>query len=273
MKEFLANKKVLIMVVAVLLIAGITVGAVIFAGGDNSGDPDKSQPQGGQKAEAIINLNDYVFLSYHGRDGQGEIDCVVLGSDLIQKLHKYTVGLYDDKSLKNTVYGDNNHGIRVFSFVNKEKFDTLSNGDVVHFTWEVNERGLRLLKEQVPGVKFVWEDFDDVVSGLEGVMELDPFSDDNNMVRIDCDTEESKVSGQAILTDWQLYIRCVGSIGTYRGVKIEVDTLGHEGYWKNGDQVKITILDSDEYILEEIGVVLTAKTGYVTVDWLKEPKE
>jgi hypothetical protein len=274
---------------AIALIATMSVGLLTGCGGNKTPSdtetPVQNQQQSNQKVEKTINLNDYIKVSFDGRDGQGHVNwnydgwdgeesyLCIYGEELAEKLAKYTIGLYDRSSLKSTIEGKDNHDISVFMVVSSDEAYNLSNGDAIHFTWKINERGLRLLKEQVPGVNFVWEDFDAVVEGLEGVREFDPFNCDGMEAFIDFTYGEGgRLSGQATMSNWEFLVERVGD-GSYGRVDIEVDEMGHTGAWKNGDQIKVTITSSDEYILEEFGVKFTTKTGVITVDWLDEPNE
>ena len=283
-------KKIFKTGLAIALIATMSVGLLTGCGGNKTPGatetPVQNQQQSNQnnnKIEKTINLNDYINVRFNGRDGQGSVSWnysgwegeesyfCIYGDELAEKLAKYTIGLYDRSSLRSTIEGKDNHDISVFMVVSSDEAYNLTNGDVIHFTWKINERGMRLLQEQVPGVKFVWEDFDAVVEGLEGVRQVNPFDCEHYEAMVDFEYGEgTRFSGGAYMSNWELLIERVGD-GSYGHVEIEVDELGHTGPWKNGDQIKITITSSDEYILEEFGVVLTEKTGYITVDWLEEP--
>ena len=281
-------KKIFKTGLTVLMIASMAIGLLTGCGGNTNtpgGDktPVQNEQQNNQKVEKTINLNDYVQVRYRGRDGEGYVDNNHLGNgpedtyitistrELANALSKYTIGLYDVSTLERTLKGSDNHDIDPFFVQSEQSENSLSNGDTVHFTWKVNERGLKLLKEQVPGVNFVWEDFDDVVNGLEGVREFDPFNCEGMEAFIDFTFGEGgRLSGQATMSDWEFLVERVGD-GSYGRVEIEVDEMGHTGAWKNGDQIKVTITSSDEYILEEFGVRFTTKTGVITVDWLDEP--
>ncbi|WP_231365168.1 hypothetical protein, partial [Escherichia coli] len=88
----------------------------------------------------------------------------------------------------------------------------------------------------VPDVEFVWEDFEDVVHDLEGVIQINPFESSNEAF-LDFNYTCSRFSGEAYMENWSLLIERRGD-GSYGQVEIEVDEMGHTGPWKNGDQIK-----------------------------------
>ena len=227
------------------------------------------------EVKKTVYLKDYAYISLYGMDSDGQLSSAYIdSSSLINDIFMHTAGWYDSYTLKKTLQGMDNHNIQVFTLV-ADKDSDLSNGDVINFHWVVNERGLRLLQEQVPNITFDYSDFSYEVTGLEGVIEIDPFADLENGIKenvhIDCHVSESELSGSAVIDDWGISLRHVGR-GTYGSVEVVVDTMDHTGYWSNGDQVKITIVSSDEDILEKFGLILTQKTGIYTITFLREPQ-
>ena len=243
--------------------------------GENNGtseDPQQTGPQVSfptQEDSLVVNMNDYLTVDFDGRDGRGYASCRYDDYLLLVDVYPFIVGMYTEYTVSNTLEGDDNHQFPVFTPVDDGK--ALTNGDTVHIHWEVNERGLMLLKQQLPNVEFKFEDTEVTVEGLEGVITIDPFNVERG-AHVNCTIENSSISGQAILSDWRFSIRRQGD-DTYSDVNITVDEMGHQGYWSNGDQIKITINETDEYLLEEFGVILTTKTGIVTIDWLDEPTQ
>lgn len=226
------------------------------------------------KGKYEFNLTDYVeFYQIGVAEGQTSVRAYVNTDDIAKKLMKHTIGWYDKESISRTLEGNDNHRIPLVELVytgennyfNYEAFG-LSNNDVLTYDIVVNERGLRLLKTQVPGVEFVWEDsVEYVVSGLEAaVVEINPFDDERCEFWLYFDG----ASGSATLYDSDVVLHDRGSNGSaVHSIKFELDEMGHEGYWKNGDQVKIVIAESDEY-LAEIGYKLAQREGVITIDWL-----
>lgn len=271
-------RKVLIIIMTVLIIGALITGCGTKEKSDSQKDFEN---QGESEAidEIVINLNDYIDFRYGGRNGQGYISEVWLGDrsddatkELIEDLNRYTVGMYNENTLYTTLGGYDNHEKPPFEVSPVNAGGNLSNGDKVSIVWKINERGLRLLQQQVPKVKFVWENFEDEVYGLANIIEVDPFDRESYNAYIGSRSEDDCISGETIITEWYVELRETGTV-SYREVNIEIDTMGHVGPWSNGDQVKITITEDDDYLLEEFGVVLTAKTGIVTVDWLQTEGE
>lgn len=229
-----------------------------------------------EKKVYTLNLTDYIEFYYVGTaEGQASIRAYMNCSDTAKKIAKYAIGLYSSDTITNTLEGDDNHNIPVVELVytgDSEMFNNeifyLKNGDVLNFDIVVNERGLRLLQTQVPGVEFVWEDsVEHTVSGLEAaIIEIDPFNDESCEFWLYFDG----VSGSATLYDSNVVLNDRSSNGSAcRNIKFEMDEMGHEGYWKNGDQIKIIITESDEF-LANIGYRLTQREGIITIDWLPE---
>lgn len=235
--------------------------------------PEQTRPQVSyptQPTSLVVDMNDYLKVSFGGFEGKGYAWCRYDDFHLMADVYPFIAEMYTEGTVGRTLDGDDNHEIPVFTPVYDG--ERLSTGDVIRVYWEVNERGLMLLKQQLPNVEFVYEDTEVTVEGLESILTFDPFNCDWGDAHLDAEAEGSDVSGQAILSDWAFFIRMRGHGNSFFGVKVTVDELGHQGYWSNGDQVKVTIHETDEYLLEEYGVILTTKTGYVTIDWLTEPE-
>ena len=144
-----------------------------------------------------------------------------------------------------------------FEAVATSPTENLKNGDIVTWTYEINEEKFERLKSYVKGIEFVIEDGSLVVEGLEpDVIEVNPFETQ------DCLSIEF-VRDDLSLGNYSIMDRR-GNGSEYSGIEIEVDTTGHEGTWSNGDQVKIKIISSPE-LLEEYGYILTTYEGYITI--------
>lgn len=228
------------------------------------------------KATYTLNLMDYAeFYQIGVADGQASVRAYIETDDIVKVLTKHTIGWYDYETLERTLEGRDNHQIPLVDLVyagDRDNFNyevfALSNGDVLKYDVVVSERGLRLLQTQVPGVEFVWEDtVEYTVSGLESsIVEIDPFNDERCEFWLYFDG----VSGKATLYDSDVVLSDRGSNGSaVYSIHFELDEMGHEGAWKNGDQIKISITESDEY-LAEIGYKLIQREGIITIDWLPE---
>lgn len=229
-----------------------------------------------ENVNLYLNLTDYVEFSQNGSaEGQASVRAYLKTEDIIDKLRKHTIGWYDDQTLERTLYGKDNHHIELVTIRSENSIDEynndvyyLKNGDVVQYNITVNERGLRLLREQVPGVEFNWDNIVEYhVSGLESaVIEINPFNDEH------CEFWGyfNGTSGNAELDEFNvvLYDRSSNGGSVYT-IDSELDLMGHEGNWKNGDQVKVIITESDEE-LTKIGYKLTQREGIITIDWLPE---
>lgn len=265
----MANRKMQKCIAGLL---AICLAGTWFAGCGNHAENAKANAsQGGSSSQTTmtIDLRDYFSVIPQGKDGEGYIEEYNIGVSskaLVEQLYRQTVGLYDESTLENTLTGYDNHGLRPFTVV-LDRRENLSNGDEIHATWKVNERGLRLLQAQVPNVEFVYNDFIYTVEGLEGITTIDIFDPDEYKVTIECSNDGTYNSGEAILSNWRVFIQPIGE-SAFRQIDVEIDELGHTGYWSNGDQIKITVLSSDEYLLEEFGIKLVQRSGLYTIYWL-----
>lgn len=136
------------------------------ASGSNVENGENNKPA--DQVTLKLNLTDYVVVYQNAQDdGTSSVRAIVNTNDIAKILMGYTIGWYDESTLKRTLEGRDNHNIDFLDlvYVGEGGFDDLNNqvygcsdGDVVTFHVVVNERGLKLLKQQVPGVAFVWEE-------------------------------------------------------------------------------------------------------------------
>ena len=147
-----------------------------------------------------------------------------------------------------------------FKVIPTSPTENLKNGDVVTWTYEIDEGRFERLKSYVKGIEFVVEDGSLVIEGLEpDVIEVNPF-ETRDCLSIEFVRDDLSLGNYSIMDRR-------GNGSEYSGIEIEVDTTGHEGAWSNGDQVKIKIISSPE-LLEEYGYILTTYEGYVTISGL-----
>ena len=244
------KRLVLCLSLLVLLLAG--------CGNNASNESSDKTPTVNSNAEATINLNDYVSHEISGTSGNSGIHIQLNTEEIAADCNRYLNGIYTVHDVKVALEGGLNHSIQTFVISSVDDDGTLTNGDTVTYSWTVNERGLRLLSDMV-NAKFVYEDIEITIKGLEdAVIEINPFTDSEHFM-VWCDNDGS----------WEISLLDRRSGGSsWYGVEFEVDTMGKDATeLKNGDQVKITILTSDEDLENKYGYRLTTKTGVVTVDW------
>ena len=139
------------------------------------------------------------------------------------------------------------------------QIENLKNGDIVTWTYEIDESRFEKLKSYVKGIEFVVTDGELVIAGLVETVEINPF-EDPSIFGIDYYDDEN---GERV---WSFSIT---DLCSNSGVPLEVETdnMGHTGQWKNGDQFKVKILTSAEQ-LKEYGYVFTQTEGIITIWWL-----
>lgn len=160
-----------VLMVAVLmgsLLTGCGTAGVPGSGASGSNVENGENNKPAEQVTLKLNLTDYVEIYQNAQDdGTSSVRAIVNTNDIAKILMGHTIGWYDESTLKRTLEGRDNHNIDFLDlvYVGEGGFDDLnnevygcSNGEVVTFRVVVNERGLKLLKQQVPGVAFVWEE-------------------------------------------------------------------------------------------------------------------
>lgn len=118
-----------------------------------------------------INLNDYLSFEATGHQGYGEVEAVIDWDSIEEK--------YGDKMNTSNELGDNiNDLISLFGEnllstgvdITLDNDEDLSNGDLVHYTWDIDEDITEGL-----GIKLKYTDGDYTVSGLEALGTFDAF--------------------------------------------------------------------------------------------------
>ena len=145
-----------------------------------------------------------------------------------------------------------------FDLVPTSATENLKNGDVVTWTYEINEEKLERLKGYLKDIEIVIEDGSAIIEGLEpDVMEINVF-DSSDYISIDCYTDDD---GNRI---WYGDIKDRRFNGAeYSELLFEVDEEGKTS-WEVGDKIKIKITSTAEQ-LEEYGYVLPTYEGYVYI--------
>ncbi len=135
----------------------------------------------------------------------------------------------------------------------------LKNNDIVTWTYEVDEDMFKKLKSYVKGIEFVVTDGEMTVDRLVEAVEVNPF-ENQSVFGIDYyDNEDNE----------RVWIISITNLCDNFGVEldVEIDSMGHTGEWKNGDQFKVKILTSAEQ-LKEYGYIFTQTEGTITITWM-----
>ena len=147
-----------------------------------------------------------------------------------------------------------------FYLVETSSIENLKNGDVVTWTYEIDEDRLERLKGYLKDIEIVIEDGSVTIEGLEpDVMEIDVFGS-WDYISLDCYYDDN---GNRI---WYASIKDRRENGSgYSEIEIEFDEEGKTS-WEVGDDLKIKITSSPE-VLEEYGYILPTYEGYVKVQY------
>lgn len=208
---------------------------------------------------ATLKLDSYISVKFDGYDSQGtaqfDFDTDAFMEDYGSKI-----------KLKKSKADD------LFSFIDSfsepaellvdfcidgdlDKWDHLSNGDQVTFTWQCDEEAAMDLFH----VRLSYEDITFTVEGLSEAQELDPFAD-----------FELEVSGFAPYATASYNYNSNADYAWY----LDFELSASENL-KNGDTITVSVKDADdsdwqEDFLEDYGVILTQTEKTFTVEGLEE---
>lgn len=202
---------------------------------------------------STINLNDFVTIEVDGYNGYGTASITI---DWEAMEEKYGDKVKFTKKAKEEMgaLGDFLDEVSAFDglmssvYVSLDTYDGLSNGDEIHFTWDIDDELF-----QYVSCKLKYTDSTYTVEGLEEPQTFDPFAD-------------LTVTFEGISTNGQLHME-------YTGDELEpYDFSCEEAYGlANGDTVTITLEDYlVESCIQELGMVPSQLEKTYTVEGLSE---
>lgn len=202
---------------------------------------------------STINLNDFVTIEVEGYDGYGTA-MISIDWDAMKAKYGDKVKFTKEAKEEMGALGGFLDGVSAFDglrgsiYVSLDTDEDLSNGDEIHYTWDIDDELFKYVS-----CKLKYTEGTYTVEGLEEAQTFDPFAD-------------LTVTFEGISTNGQLNIN-------YSGQELSpYDFSSDTAYGlANGDTVTITLDEyMVEYCLEELGMLPSVTEKTYTVEGLSE---
>ena len=195
-----------------------------------------------------INVNQYLTTEVNGYDGEGYAGWNVDLGQLVKDNYQ-AFGLKEGYSM--TEYQAVLEKLRNNMKADYDKSEELSNGDTVKFTWD--NSNLKTLESDY-GVKFLTEDVEVTVSGLQEIVDLNIF-DSIKLQYTGTAPNASVMVDNSALADLNLPINISFEIEPRDGLNV-------------GDKVKVSLIEGTEEACLSAGYRLTETEQEYTVEGL-----